>query len=675
MYTIPVTGLAKFTEYEFHVLAFTSAGDGMHSSVQFAKTKEDTPSKPPSGFTVTARNSTSVTASWQLPPADSRNGIIKGFKLFINSKGSDDERNVQFIDVSNDVYKRIVTGLQESTEYELQVLAYTSAGDGTNSSVQFVKTLKDATFSRPLDVSGPGFSMASILGFSIGGVSLLGFLFSCYQKRKKKRSAKWTAKDIKPLKSCEIPPERIESLEEVYQGAFGKVHKAKLIDGLEFFNKNTKDWCEKNFKYKIVAVKELHENATEEQKYEFLDVIETMKVVGKNLNVLNFVGCWTTATPLRLIVEYIPHGDLLQWLRAKRSKIKISTVGATVVDEDEEMYNGAREQNLTTDQDGQTEEEKTILYENIGPSISVEENGTEVDASVTIELETPFVTFSSSASNQEDASTNNTADECDEDCDSFAPLDPVKLAWQVARGMTYLSQKGLVHRDLAARNILVGHGKKVKIGDFGLMRHLYHEVYKVDTGKKLPVKWMAPESLFEEIFTTKTDVWSYGVVLWEIATLGGSPYALMKNKQLLQNLKAGYRLEKPDMCTDPVYALMRDCWNQDPDERPSFQRLYKRLDDMLEEQEDYFDFGKKDDSKYYYTTQEEKTAEDDELDNLDVVSPQGVSTGSNAAEAEEPAIVDVENPQNVSKEPDTSDVYEQENIQDVGTQNVPMASL
>ncbi|XP_068726363.1 platelet-derived growth factor receptor alpha-like [Montipora capricornis] len=331
---------------------------------------------------------------------------------------------------------------------------------------------------------------------------------------------------------------------------------------------------------------------------------------------------------------------------------------------------------LTTVADGQTEEEKTILRENIGPSISVEENGTEVDASVTIELKTPFVTFSSSASNQEDAPSNNTADECDEDCDSFAPLDPVKLAWQVARGMTYLSQKGLVHRDLAARNILVGHGKKVKIGDFGLMRHLYHEVYKVDTGKKLPVKWMAPESLFEEIFTTKSDVWSYGVVLWEIATLGGSPYALMKNKQLLENLKAGYRLEKPDMCTDPVYALMTDCWNQDPDERPSFQRLYKRLDDMLEEQEDYFDFGKKDDSKYYYTTQEAKTAEDDELDNLDVVSPQGVSTqGSNAAEAEEPTIVDVENPQNVSKEPDKSEVYEQESIQDVSTQNVPMASL
>ena len=95
------------------------------------------PSKPPSGFTVNASTSSSVTASWQLPPADSRNGIIRGFKLFINRKGSD----VQMIDVSNSsVYTKTVTGLQESTEYELQVLAYTSAGDGPQSSVQFVKT-------------------------------------------------------------------------------------------------------------------------------------------------------------------------------------------------------------------------------------------------------------------------------------------------------------------------------------------------------------------------------------------------------------------------------------------------------------------------------------------------------------------------------------------------------
>ncbi|XP_068719916.1 protein sidekick-2-like isoform X2 [Montipora capricornis] len=150
-----VRELMKFTEYEFQLLAYTSVGDGPNSSVQFAKTMEDAPSKPPSGFIVNARTSSSVTASWQLPPADSRNGIIRGFKLFINRKESGDKPDVQFIDVSKtSVYTKTVTGLQESTEYELQVLAYTSAGDGPQSSVQFVKTKEHVPSSDPVIVKG-----------------------------------------------------------------------------------------------------------------------------------------------------------------------------------------------------------------------------------------------------------------------------------------------------------------------------------------------------------------------------------------------------------------------------------------------------------------------------------------------------------------------------------------
>ncbi|XP_068728220.1 cell adhesion molecule DSCAML1-like isoform X2 [Montipora capricornis] len=205
-----VSELMKFTEYEFQLLAYTSVGDGPNSSVQLVKTMEDAPSKPPSGFIVNASTSSSVTAFWQLPPADSRNGIIRGFKLFIKRKETGDKPDVQLIDVSKpSVYTKTITGLQESTEYELQVLAYTSAGDGPKSFVH-AKT-KEA-----------GFSMASILGFSMGGVSFLGFLllvgFSCHKKRRKKRTAKCTqvptTEEVHELDNLEVASVPYVSMEQ-----------------------------------------------------------------------------------------------------------------------------------------------------------------------------------------------------------------------------------------------------------------------------------------------------------------------------------------------------------------------------------------------------------------------------------------------------------------------------
>ncbi|XP_073952561.1 tyrosine-protein kinase Fer isoform X4 [Choristoneura fumiferana] len=148
-----------------------------------------------------------------------------------------------------------------------------------------------------------------------------------------------------------------------------------------------------------------------------------------------------------------------------------------------------------------------------------------------------------------------------------------------AGGMRYLESKNCIHRDLAARNCLVGDDNIVKISDFGMSRE--EEEYIVSGGmKQIPIKWTAPEALNYGKYTSLCDVWSYGVLMWEIFSKGETPYAGMTNSRAREKIDSGYRMPAPEGCSEDVYALMLRCWEYEPEKRPHFHQLYSTIDNI-----------------------------------------------------------------------------------------------
>ncbi|XP_066283438.1 tyrosine-protein kinase receptor Tie-1-like [Branchiostoma lanceolatum] len=192
---------------------------------------------------------------------------------------------------------------------------------------------------------------------------------------------------------------------------------------------------------------------------------------------------------------------------------------------------------------------------------------------------------------------------------TLSPVMLLRIACDVASGMEHLAAMDVIHRDLAARNVLLTDRLIAKVADFGLSRG--EGIYEQKSRKAIPFRSTAIEALSTKIYTTKSDVWSFGILLWEIVTLGGTPYSGMKSRLLMRRLHEGYRLPKPRNCEDALYHMMKRCWELQPTDRPTFSNLVQELTFMMGDMTSYVNVDSDDDFEYEVVDSDESDDDDD----------------------------------------------------------------
>lgn len=164
----------------------------------------------------------------------------------------------------------------------------------------------------------------------------------------------------------------------------------------------------------------------------------------------------------------------------------------------------------------------------------------------------------------------------------FAAETLLGMCLDVCEGMAYLEEAGVIHRDLAARNCLVGENQVIKVSDFGMTRFVLDDQYTSSTGTKFPVKWASPEVFSFNRYSSKSDVWSFGVLMWEVFSEGKIPYENRSNSEVVEDITTGFRLYKPRLASPHIYQIMNNCWKEKPEDRPPFSRLLSQLAEIAE---------------------------------------------------------------------------------------------
>ncbi|XP_043065334.1 vascular endothelial growth factor receptor 1 isoform X14 [Drosophila ficusphila] len=404
----------------------------------------------------------------------------------------------------------------------------------------------------------------------------------------------------------EFPAEKLKLGKLLGDGAFGEVYKGEA-KGILAGEPST-----------VVAVKTVKGSDPQSVKA-LVSELKIMIHLGKHLNVVNLLGACTKnniARDIKVIVEYCHYGNVQRFLLKNRSRFinqidpETDRIDPSIMTQrnSDQIYlqsnqNGGGVNYITVAFPSTLTHQSTLYNNNSQPPPPIQHRNWENDprsgtrsgrtgsgsaadydrqmnSCATNMTTLPEDDFQTSKNSGQTIWRSNYVSEAM----MVTTTDLVSWAFQVARGMDYLSSRNVLHGDLATRNILLCENNVVKICDFGLSRTMYMDEYHKTGNSKLPVKWLALESLSSKIFSTYSDVWSFGVVLWEMFSLSKVPYpAINSNQELFNKLNDGYRMEKPQFANKVLHEIMLECWRKNPESRPLFNELEERFASMLGE--------------------------------------------------------------------------------------------
>lgn len=340
----------------------------------------------------------------------------------------------------------------------------------------------------------------------------------------------------------EFPRDKLKLGKILGAGAFGKVVEATAY-GLG-----------KEDNVMRVAVKMLKGSAHSDEREALMSELKILSHLGHHKNIVNLLGACTYGGPVLVITEYCSLGDLLNFLRQKAETFVNFVMNIPDIGESANIYK----------------------------NICIQRQFFRSDSGISSVASSSYLEMRPS---QLPSTEQSRESDCEETGDWPLDIDDLlRFSLQVAQGLDFLAAKNCIHRDVAARNVLLTSRREAKICDFGLARDIMNDSsYVVKGNARLPVKWMAPESIFDCVYTVQSDVWSYGILLWEIFSLGQSPYPSMAvDSRFYKMVKRGYQMSQPDFSPLEMYAIMKMCWNLEPTQRPTFNEIGQMIEKLLE---------------------------------------------------------------------------------------------